>query len=288
MEKDILFDNVHKFREVLKDYTIQEGFILVKDKNEKSKVTCHCAAIGCPWRVHASPLPDGISFKIKSYNNEHTCVRHNKNKEATSTWIAKKLGDRLKENPEMKIDALHPALQSTYGIEAKKVQLHRARRKAIDELDGNHGESYSYLRMYANEILKSNPGSIVKIQLDRSNPSENPTFKRIFIAFDALKTGFIEGCRPFIGVDGCHLKGRYGGVLLSAIALDGKNGLFPLAFGVVESEGRDSWSFFLENLHITIGGTAHMKSWCFMSDMQKVMFISCHLNFYIMLFFNDL
>ena len=47
LEKGLLFENVHKFREVLKDYTIQEGFILVRDKNEKSRVTCHCAAIGC-------------------------------------------------------------------------------------------------------------------------------------------------------------------------------------------------------------------------------------------------
>ncbi|KAK2663874.1 hypothetical protein Ddye_002448 [Dipteronia dyeriana] len=30
----------------------------------------------------------------------------------------------------------------------------------------------------------------------------------------------MEGCRPFIGVDGCHLKGPLGRVLLSAVSLD--------------------------------------------------------------------
>ena len=67
-------------------------------------------------------------------------------------------------------------------------------------------------------------------------------------------------------------------MFLSANALDGNNRLFPIAYGVVESEGRDSWSFFLQNLHTAIGGNATQSPWCFMSDMQKVNFI---LYFYI-------
>lgn len=55
----------------------------------------------------------------------------------------------------------------------------------------------------------------------------------------------MAGCRPFIGVDGCHLKGKYGGVLLSAIATDANFGIFPLAFAIVESENADSWTWFL-------------------------------------------
>lgn len=61
-----------------------------------------------------------------------------------------------------------------------------------------------------------------------------------------MKKGFIDGCRPFIGMDGCHLMGPYGGVLISAVALDGNNGLFPLALAVVEGEckatGHSFWT----------------------------------------------
>ena len=46
--------------------------------------------------------------------------------------------------------------------------------------------------------------------------------------------GFKTGYWPFIGVDGCFLKGPYKGVLLTAIALDANNSYFPLAYGVVE------------------------------------------------------
>ena len=79
-------------------------------------------------------------------------------------------------------------------------------------------------------------------------------------------------CRPFIGIDGCHLKGPFGGVVLEAIGLDGNNGLFPIAVDVVKSEGRDSWSFFIDHLHTVIGVGTHAKAWTFMSDQQKVIY----------------
>ncbi|KAF6149592.1 hypothetical protein GIB67_011201 [Kingdonia uniflora] len=41
--------------------------------------------------------------------------------------------------------------------------------------------------------------------------------------------GFKNGCRPVLGLDGCFLKEKYGGVCLSMNALDGNNGLFPVA-----------------------------------------------------------
>ncbi|KAL0289962.1 UNVERIFIED_CONTAM: hypothetical protein Sangu_2594100 [Sesamum angustifolium] len=71
------------------------------------------------------------------------------------------------------------------------------------------------------------------------------------------------------GFDGCHLKGPFGGVLLAAIGLDGNNGLFPVAFAVVESECKESWTFFFENLSMLVGGFSVDKPWTFMSDRQK-------------------
>jgi hypothetical protein len=44
-----------------------------------------------------------------------------------------------------------------------------------------------------------------------------------------MKEGFINGWRPFIGINGCHLKVPYEGVLLFVVALDENNGLFLIA-----------------------------------------------------------
>ncbi|KAA8537866.1 hypothetical protein F0562_027554 [Nyssa sinensis] len=42
-----LFENVDKFREVLRDYTIQQGCSIIREKNEKARVTTHCADSSC-------------------------------------------------------------------------------------------------------------------------------------------------------------------------------------------------------------------------------------------------
>ena len=52
-------------------------------------------------------------------------------------------------------------------------------------------------------------------------------------------------------------------------ALDGNNGIYPLAYAVVESETLNSWTWFLSNLGDDLGlGTN--SNFTFMSDRQKV------------------
>ena len=48
-------------------------------------------------------------------------------------------------------------------------------------------------------------------------------FQRFFVAFPTQRNTFLNGCRPFIRIDGCHLKRKYGGVLLAVIGMDGNN-----------------------------------------------------------------
>ncbi|XP_059669284.1 uncharacterized protein LOC132314433 [Cornus florida] len=169
----------------------------------------------------------------------------------------------------MTVESLRTALHEKYGIRAKKQQCYRAKRKSLDVFEGNHGKSYSLLPSYRNEIRRTNPGSLVTLDYYDAEFNGVNRFRRIFIVFDALRSGFIKGCRPFIGLDGCFLKGPHGGVFLSAVALDGNNGLFPIAYAVVESEGNETWTFFLDNLKDILGADAHAKHWTIMSDMQK-------------------
>ena len=75
LERFMIFVDVKEFRNVLKDYITQENFDIITVKNEKARVTAICASEGCPWRIHASPTPDGVAFMIKSYEPKHTCIR---------------------------------------------------------------------------------------------------------------------------------------------------------------------------------------------------------------------
>ena len=62
------------------------------------------------------------------------------------------------------------------------------------------------------------------------------------------------GCRLVLAIDSCHLSGPYKGGLLSAIAYDADDGMFPLALGVVGSENYEDWYWFLEKLKGILDG----------------------------------
>ncbi|TXG49133.1 hypothetical protein EZV62_025008 [Acer yangbiense] len=113
-------------------------------------------------------------------------------------------------------------------------------------------------------VQQCNPGSAAYIHLlDKTS-----TFQRMFVSFEAQMKGFLEGCMPFIGIDECHLKGPYGGVLLSAIALNANSSLYPLAYCIYEGETFLNWSWFLEQLRVFLRYPAK-KPICFMSDRHK-------------------
>jgi hypothetical protein len=88
------------------------------------------------------------------------------------------------------------------------------------------------------------------------------------VCFDGCKRA-INACRPFIGLDGCHLKNKYGGILLIAVGRDPNDQYLPLAFVVMETESKDTWDWFMTLLLDDIGD----RRWCFISDQQKVHYI---------------
>lgn len=95
---------------------------------------------------------------------------------------------------------------------------------------------------------------------------EKCLFQRFFVAFPAQRNAFLNGCRPFIEIDGCHLKGKYGGVLLVAVASDANKGIVPLALCVCEIENTETWTWFLDYLHSYLDDGRQVT---FYSDRQK-------------------
>ena len=89
-------------------------------------------------------------------------------------------------------------------------------------------------------ILRTDVGSRVILQTEMKNENAEPKFKRMYIRYNAQKVGFLGGCRPFIGLDGCHLKGSFSGQLLFATAKDENDNIFLVAMAVVEQENNDS------------------------------------------------
>lgn len=148
--------------------------------------------------------------------------------------------------------------------------MYAMKKYALEKLFGGHDESYSHLPAYTRIIVATNPESKAHYSsVESESIPKELLFNNIFISFSAMWKGFLQGCRPLIGVDGTHLKGNYGGVLLSAVAMDGNNEIFPLAYAVVSIEDKDNWSFFLWNIYHIVKDSKR-SDWTIISDRQKV------------------
>ncbi len=86
------------------------------------------------------------------------------------------------------------------------------------------------------------------MKIDKTNPDLTPKFHRLYFSIAAIKKGFLESCRPIIGLDGCFLKGPNKEILQAAVSRDANNKMYPVAITIVEAKTKDSWSSFLETL----------------------------------------
>ncbi|ERM95687.1 hypothetical protein AMTR_s00023p00214690 [Amborella trichopoda] len=143
------------------------------------------------------------------------------------------------------------------------MQTWRGTEVVREMIDGSHGQQYLDLPMYIEKIRRTNPGTEVRIHTDEGR------FKQLFIAYQPCIMGFINGCRPLIGIDGIFLKGKYQGILLCAITVDANNELFPLAFAVVEKENYQNWYWFLSILSELLNGYPNLSALTIISDRQK-------------------
>ncbi|XP_023634034.1 uncharacterized protein LOC111829354 [Capsella rubella] len=134
--------------------------------------------------------------------------------------------------------------------------LRFARKIDMGTPEGSFGELLSYLYM----IRRANPGTITRLQVD-----ECDRFKYVFLAFGASIAGFAY-MRKVIVVDGTFLHGSYKGTLLTALAQDGNFQIFPIAFGVVDTENDDSWRWFFTQLKVAIPDD---KNLAIISDRHK-------------------
>ncbi|XP_048491334.1 uncharacterized protein LOC125492672 [Beta vulgaris subsp. vulgaris] len=229
------FENAEQLKKALADYCIHHGKNVSYTKNHKDRVGAVCKVDGCPWRIWASWDGNKKSFAVKTHLGEHTCGWSCKVNKISSTWIANHYQKKFKINPYLKLMELMDSVWLDWGIKVSKFMAFKARRKGQALIVGEYKEQFALLPRYGAEIRRSNPNNTIKFQLS------NNVFERMYLCFDALRRGFLDGCRPFISLDGCFLKAPYGGQLLVAVGRDGNNQMFPIAWAVVEVESKDSW-----------------------------------------------
>jgi len=58
---DTFVDKSH-WSEVIRDYALQEYFSLRRIKNDSLRHIATCRNLNCTWKIHASPLLDGVKW----------------------------------------------------------------------------------------------------------------------------------------------------------------------------------------------------------------------------------
>lgn len=257
------FNSVHEFRESLRKYAIAHQFAFRYKKNDSHRVTVKCKAEGCPWRIHASRLSTTQLICIKKMNPTHTCegAVATTGHQATRSWVASIIKEKLKVFPNYKPKDIVNDIKQEYGIQLNYFQAWRGKEIAKEQLQGSYKEAYNQLPFFCEKIMETNPGSLATF-----TTKEDSSFHRLFVSFHASLYGFQQGCRPLLFLDSIPLKSKYQGTLLAATAADGDDGVFPVAFAVVDAESDDNWHWFLLQLKSALSTSCPIT---FVADRQK-------------------
>jgi hypothetical protein len=272
------FPDVMSCRRAIRSTAIACHFEIQTVKSDKTRFTAKCAAEGCPWRIHAAKLAGVPTFSIRTIHDTHSCVgiSHLGHQQASVQWVATTVEERLRENPQCKPKEILEEIHKAHGITLSYKQAWRGKERIMAAVRGSFEEGYRLLPEYCRQVERTNPGSIARVY---GNPDDS-CFRRLFISFNASIYGFINACRPLIGLDRTLLKNKYLGTLFLATGFDGDGDLVPLAFGVVDEETDENWVWFLSELHELLEkNTENMPRLTILSDRQKGITDGVEFNF---------
>jgi len=164
-----------------------------------------------------------ILFKTRNIRagcySGHKCGQVFGNKNANKDWIAQVLIDRFMNVGLMIVNQIIDEIKKTYNVGITAWKAGKAKQIAMDCLMEYGQRQYNHLFDYVGELLRVKARTF-KVKTNQPQPILPPRFGSFYMCLDGCKQGFLARCRPFIGVDGCHLKTTYGGQLLVVVSRD--------------------------------------------------------------------
>lgn len=272
LEKGQSFKDIPEARKVISFYAIANHYGLRVKKTDTTRIGYQCVE-GCPFTVFVSKDNKSSTCSIKTLNPVHTCDTIYKNPTTNANTLAHLFKRKVQYNPQYKVKDMRQELETFFKMTASTSKVKRAKRLALEKLEGSFVDDYNKLEAYGQELRTSNPGSDVVINISKEALQQGKRkFLRMYICFKALKDGWKSGLRPLIGLDGTFLKGKYKGQLLVDSGQDCMNHFYPIAWAVVDKETRRTWEWFLELLKCSLN-LKDGDGVTLISDMQKVKLI---------------
>jgi len=233
------FVSKEEFIEAIRTYGLQNGRNLKIEKNDKKRVrvTCLGSKGKCGWIAYCAYIPVIQTWQLRKIVDKHTCCREFNNKLMNAKWLSGRIENTVRENPTVKAVHIREKGLRKWNVCISRAMSFRARSLASSKIDGSFTDQYKRMYDYAHELRRSNPGSTIKLKVEDHDGAK--IFQRFYVCLKACKDSFVS-CRSIIGLDGCFLKGRFSGELLTVVARDANDQMLPLAYTVVEVENKDT------------------------------------------------
>ncbi|KAF6167044.1 hypothetical protein GIB67_041299 [Kingdonia uniflora] len=208
--------------------------------------------VGMQWATvyeageHMRRNNDGHTMVLRHGNFQNSCGGKlgADNTLCNAPWVAREVEALVRDVRAMTPKAIKTRMKTQYGVEISYWTAWNARQICMESIVGSYDQGYHDLPSLCVEILKSNPGGIARTW----RQDDTLQWTGTLVAFKASLNGFVKGYRPILGLDGCFLKGKYGGVCLSVLSLDANNGLFPIGVYMCRTECKESWLDFLSKI----------------------------------------
>ncbi|XP_058725642.1 uncharacterized protein LOC131596928 [Vicia villosa] len=146
-ELGMVFSKKEMERDAVKDYGMENNKNVIIKKNEAKRMVIKCME-GCSFHMRVSKRVGNQYWQVVSLIDEHNCAITPYNRQAKTTWFAKKFGHILRHNPNMKPAGLIAQSLKRWGVNLSHDQAYRAKRRAMDMLQGDEACKYGFAKFW--------------------------------------------------------------------------------------------------------------------------------------------
>nr|KAJ0187771.1 hypothetical protein LSAT_V11C900490030 [Lactuca sativa] len=116
---------------------------------------------------------------------------------------------------------------TNFGIQVSMGKCRIAKKYELNLIEGSLVEHYAKLWSYGHEILRKNPRSTVKLDMETGLDGKK-YFSNFYVCFQGVKQGSMEGCRRIKVLMDIFLKCGFKGELLCVVGRDENDKIYPI------------------------------------------------------------
>jgi hypothetical protein len=248
ISKGVSFTSIAEAKAAIIDYCTKYHKCYKVSVSNKVYYCVVCKDHSCPFTISCYKNKEEIVNVTKCQLN-HSCNKYSaENHSVRSAYVTNKISDSISYDPKIKVKPIVLSCQGDDGVKVPYLTAWRGRKKAIEDHFGSEESKFGKIQSYLDKINHFNDdlsGAWAVLETDDDNGTSR--FKRCFIEHECCFYA-LPSCHRMIQLDACHIRSKYGGVILAACSIDGEGSIVPIAFGIVSVENLDNWGWFIDSM----------------------------------------